>query len=112
MSRKPKKPEPPKPFKQEVFTFTKTDLEHPLCGVRPDDTPSCFNGIVCVRKYRLTVELVDEPIEVIHERLLDLWETCDNHHHWGPLQREASRYGLELPDERRGIRQPEKKKGW
>ena len=58
--------------------------------------PSCFNGIVSVRKYRVTIELIDEPMNVIHARLQKMWDECDNSHHWGPLREAAKEYGLEL----------------
>jgi len=57
--------------------------------------PSCFNGVVCVRKYRVTVELVDEPVEVLRERVQALWDSCNNHHHWEPLQWIANTLGME-----------------
>lgn len=60
------------------------------------DEPSCFNGVVSVRKYRVTVELVDEPDEAIRERIQKLWDECDNSHHWDPLRYAAKEYGLEL----------------
>lgn len=60
------------------------------------DEPSCFNGNVCVRKYKVTVELVEEPIEVIQARIQKMWDECKNHHHWQPLKNEAKKYGLEL----------------
>jgi hypothetical protein len=58
--------------------------------------PSCFNGYVRVTKYRVTVEVVDEPLEVVHERLRKLWRECDNMHHYHPLKNAAARFGLEL----------------
>lgn len=58
--------------------------------------PSSFNGNVQVRKYRVTVELIDEPDEVIRERIQKLWDECNNHYHWKPLKNEAKKYGLEL----------------
>ena len=58
--------------------------------------PSSFNGRVEVRKFRVTVELIDEPEEVIRTRIQKLWDECDNHHHWQPLKKEAEKYGLEL----------------
>jgi DNA helicase HerA-like ATPase len=60
------------------------------------DEPSCFNGNVRVRKYRVTVELIDEPEEVIRERIQKLWDECNNHHHWQPLKNAAKQYGLDL----------------
>lgn len=58
--------------------------------------PSVFNGIVEVRKYRVTVELIDEPDDVIRNRIQKLWDECENHHHWQPLKAIAKKYGLEL----------------
>lgn len=58
--------------------------------------PSCFNGIIRVRKYRVTVELVDEPAEVIAERIRALWRASDNHHHRAPLRAVGEQYGVEL----------------
>lgn len=60
------------------------------------DEPDCFNRKVSVRKYRVTVELVDEPDDVIRARIQRLWDECENHHHWLPLQCEAKKYGLVL----------------
>lgn len=59
--------------------------------------PSCFNGFVRVRKYKVTVELIDEPLDVIHARIQKLWdEGKGNHHHWEPLLAAARKHGLEL----------------
>ena len=60
------------------------------------EEPTCFNGLVRVRKYKITVELVDEPVEVIQARIKKMWDECKNHHHWLPLKAEAEKYGLEL----------------
>lgn len=60
------------------------------------NVPSSFGGMVRVRRYRVTVELVDDPIEVIRARIVDLWERCDNHHEWSAIRAEAARYGLDL----------------
>jgi hypothetical protein len=58
--------------------------------------PTCFNGKVRVRKTRITVELIDEPIEVIQERIQKLWDENKNHHNWGPLVSIGKEYNLEL----------------
>jgi len=68
--------------------------------------PSCFNGIVDVIKYKVTIEIVPEPDEVIRERLLKLWRMCDNHHHWEPLRAAADKVGLELDYKESGIDNP------
>lgn len=58
--------------------------------------PFCWNGVVGVRRFRVSVEIVEEPNEVIIERIKKLWSECDNHHHWQPLQNAAAEFGLEL----------------
>ena len=58
--------------------------------------PSCWNGVVSVRRYRITIEEIEEPVEVIAERLRDLWRNSDNYHHYEPLQKAAREIGIEL----------------
>lgn len=63
--------------------------------------PSCFNGIVRVRRYKITCELVDEPDEVIRERICKLWKGNKNHHNWQPLLAIGKMYGIDLNKEPR-----------
>lgn len=63
--------------------------------------PSCFNGIVSVRKFRITIEVVDEPVEVIQERIRKLKRESTNYHEWGPLRAAGKKYGIDLDEERR-----------
>lgn len=65
-----------------------------------DKEPSAFNGVVRVEKYRVTIEKVEEPVEVIQQRLEELWATCDNHHHWMPLQNMAKKFNYSFKSER------------
>ena len=59
--------------------------------------PSCFNGIVRIRKYKITIEHVEESNEVLAERLQKLWDDANyNWHHYQPLQEEAKKIGYEL----------------
>lgn len=60
------------------------------------EEPTCFNGGVSIRKYKVTIELIEEPNEVLAERLQKLWDECDNHHHWTPLKNAALQIGYEL----------------
>ena len=73
-----------------------------------DDEPSCFNGWVRVKKYKITIELIEEPKEVYAERLNKLWIECDNHHHYEPLISTAKGMGIEL--DRHAFRKDEKKR--
>ncbi len=67
-------------------------------------SPSRHNGCIEVERYRITIEKIEEPAEVIRARIVDLWETCDNHHHRAPLRTKAGEYGLDLPWETYGTR--------
>tara|TARA_R110000803_G_scaffold22260_1_gene55637 strand:- start:1072 stop:1344 length:273 start_codon:yes stop_codon:yes gene_type:complete len=58
--------------------------------------PTCFNGFVDVEKYEITTVKIEESKEVYRERLQNLWEECDNHHHWAPLKGKAKELGVEL----------------
>lgn len=55
--------------------------------------PSCFNGAVNIKKYKITIEIVDEPLEIYNERLEKLWVESDNYHHYRPLQCVAESIG-------------------
>lgn len=66
--------------------------------------PSCFNGDVRVRRYRITVEEITEPDDVIAARIQKLWDESDNHHHYDPLRRAAAEIGYELQGDRGGKR--------
>lgn len=60
------------------------------------DEPTSFNGNVQIKKYRITIEEIVEPVEVYEKRLQELWDNCDNHHHWNPLKYEADKIGYTL----------------
>ena len=64
--------------------------------------PSCFNGSVSVVRYRVTIEVIKEPVEVLQERVRKLWRETKNMHHVGPLQNEAAKLGIELDWKERG----------
>lgn len=58
--------------------------------------PSSFNGDVRFRKYRITIEVLEEPQEVLEQRLQKLWDECDNRHHWTPIKKAAESIGYTL----------------
>ena len=60
------------------------------------ENPSCSNGMVRIRKYKVTIELIEESNEVLGERLQKMWDECDNRHNWEPLQNTAKIIGYEL----------------
>lgn len=60
------------------------------------DEPSSFNGDIEFKKYKITIEPIDESFEVLSERLQIMWDVCDNFHHWNPLKMSAKSIGYEL----------------
>lgn len=87
-------PPPPPPFPVVVETYRNPvgwSLDN-LIQARPD----AFNGYVNFRRYRITVEEIEEPIEVLRERLRKIWRECDNHHSWTPIRMVAASLGIEL----------------
>lgn len=93
----PTKPPPP------AFPKVYEGLGEPWLSLNSwvGDKPSSFNGFVHVEKFRVTVERVEEPVEVIRERIAKLWAECKNHHQWLPLRGMAAKYGMELHHEGR-----------
>ena len=89
------------PTRYEFETFQRVGA-YEASSLKSDE-PSCFNGIIRVRKWRVVFEQIDEPQEVIQERILKLWRTCDNHRHQEPLRRAAATVGLELDGTEFGV---------
>jgi hypothetical protein len=58
--------------------------------------PSCFNCEVRIKKYRITVEEIEEPLEVYQERLEKLNSESGNHHDMLPLTNKAAELGIVL----------------
>jgi hypothetical protein len=58
--------------------------------------PSSFNGNCRFRKYRVTVEEIEEPKEVLAARLQKLWDECKNSHQWDCISDAAGEIGYKL----------------
>jgi len=58
--------------------------------------PSAFNGEIRIKKYKVTIEEIIEPQEVYEQRIQELWDKCDNHHHWKPIESAAKGIGYTL----------------
>lgn len=100
MAAKRKKPvEPTWPQVHEAFS----DPTFNLSNWKRHREPSCWNGAVTIRRWRVTVEMVDESPDVLKARLLKLWRETDNHHHWTPLKAAAAKLGYELPHAEMGV---------
>lgn len=68
--------------------------------------PSFCNSLR-LHRIRVTVEVIEEPNEVLAERLRELWETTPyNHHHTDTMRAEARKLGIELNQETRASRAP------
>jgi hypothetical protein len=92
---------------KEVTNWTKESFLKPHNDFTLEN-PRVFNGVVNVRRWRITVELIDESPEVIYARLLDLWERSDNYHDMLPLQKAAQELGMTLPSNTFSKRMKEK----
>lgn len=100
-----KKSEPfvaPTRFEFETFRA----FGHYNVGQLEDKEPSAFNGRVAFRKWRIIAEQLDEPNEILQERLKKLWRECDNHHLVGAIDAAAREVGLTLDPSERGIDVP------
>jgi hypothetical protein len=82
------------PFKEEFETFKNINnipLYH-MC----QDKPTCFNGTVSIRRYRVLIQEIMEPREVLQERLQALWETERNYLSIESMQAYAAELGMTL----------------
>lgn len=103
--KKKKETAPPPPAYPKIFeTFKEIGTWESIGWV--DSEPSAFNGWVRVERYRITVEKIEEPIEVIHQRLEQLWLECDNWHHWEPLLNKARQFNYSFKGERGSQKKP------
>jgi hypothetical protein len=84
--------------KEELITFRQIG-SYELSNMK-QDTPSCFNGIVRIEKYKITVEKIEEEKEIYKERLQELWDTSTNRHDYMPLKNKADSLGIQLTGDR------------
>lgn len=85
-----------KKIKKEEKTFIYETFNKPTLPDYNRTTPACFNGLVWIKKYRVTIEEIEEPKEVLSKRLQALWDKCDSHHNWSALRQAAVSLGYEL----------------
>lgn len=69
---------------------------HHLISQLKRDEPACFNGMVQVERYRVTVELIEEPKEVIEARLRALLDKATRNDPKREILAEAKRLGINL----------------
>lgn len=79
------------PVKFETFGNPEKQIKRLLIS-----EPSCFNGLVRVERYRVTVERIEEPEEVLTARLQELLALpghIDKNNH---VRRAAKKLGIKL----------------
>jgi hypothetical protein len=81
-------------FPLEFETFRLIDKYQQRALTR--DQPDVFNGVVEVKRYRVTVEEIQEPDEVICARLQRLWDENKNCHNFRDLARIAEEYDYQF----------------
>lgn len=61
------------------------------------DEPCAWNGVARVYRFRVTVERVEEPAEVVLARMVALYRATENSHERETLRSEAHRrFGVDL----------------
>ena len=80
--------------KIEIETFRKIGSYQ--IGNLKQETPSSLNSVISIKKYKISVEEIEEPIEVYEERIQYLWDKCDNYHHIDAIRTEAKTLGYTL----------------
>lgn len=85
----------PAPFKKVSFETFRNLSGYGISQLKIE-TPTCFNGKVSIRKYRITIEEVEEPKEALIGRVQQLVSDCDNYHSWTPLMDAAAQLGVTL----------------
>jgi hypothetical protein len=84
---------PPKPELLIFETFRKVGSYE--SSQLTQDQPSCMNGDVRYKRYRVTFEEIVEPVEVYRDRITKMWKEGEfNQHHWDPLRRAGAEVGL------------------
>lgn len=89
----------PESFNAIVETFNPPG-SYILGELERANKPSCFNSVIRIAKYKITVEKIEEPIEILQARLQELWDTSENWHHGDALRRKAKELGFELQGDR------------
>jgi hypothetical protein len=97
-SKRPeKKPEPP--LYPRVFE-TFLPIGNYEVARMSNTSPTAMNGDVRIRRYEVTIRRIEEPVEVLRDRLLTLWRTSEhNHHLWHPMWNAARDLGIQEPKE-------------
>ena len=98
--KKTTQPQTPPPPSYPITFETFREIDNYWRGQLTDLGPTCWNGRVSIVKYKVTIEVVEEPIEVLQQRVQDLWDYSDNYHHNEPLCKAAAKIGYKLQGSR------------
>jgi hypothetical protein len=63
------------------------------------ENPYCFNGIVSLHQYRITVQRVEEPTDVILDRARSLYATLESRSQDTLRQYVLREYGVDLREQ-------------
>lgn len=90
-----------RPPRQSLATQPEPQVTETFCplsilAIHRQTEPSCFNGMVRVHRWRITVERIEEPPEIIAARVRELWKKNDNPHHMQALRQAACDLGINL----------------
>ena len=80
---------------EHFFTF-KDITEYDVDNLKWYSTPYCFNETISIRKRKVTIEIIDEPREVLIERVQGMWDECDNIHYRPLIKAEAKKLNYVL----------------
>lgn len=81
---------------EEIITFRKPKLNDYSDKSGVNVKPTSFNGMVNIERYKITIEKLDEPKEIICERLEYLWTHESNFHQYEPLKEKAKELNYEF----------------
>lgn len=89
-------PEPTQRVAEGFSTYRTPDPSDRFFG-RLGEAPIAWNGDARVYRYRITVDRIEEPREVVLARMVDLYRASTNDHDHRTLAREAwVRFGVRL----------------
>jgi len=71
------------------------------------NNPSSFNSCVKIRKYKVIIEEIIEPREVLCYRLEELWINEHNHHNYQALKNEAEQLRYKFKGEFGSVKREE-----
>lgn len=81
-----------------MSSVTLETFGNPQDMIKPlmESEPSVFNGIVSVERYRVTIERIEEPQDVLKSRLQMLLDQKGHIDKNKEVRKEASRLGIKL----------------